>query len=161
MQVFAPRMSVVSTKCCVRCSLPLQFFVPRVSLGFEWGSVLIWGIFPAYSKEFYRLTFGEYTRVCSMSLRTGFVALSVVSLWECMRTNCFFLFDANVCERGVLSWMYMNINKNKNISQQTSSSKNVVSRSVLRDPVAGRVHVTSFTQRDDYEFSIWSELECA
>ena len=48
----------------------------------------------------------------------------------------------------------MNINNNKNISQQTSSSKNVVSRSVLRDPVAGRVHVTSFTQRDDYEFSI-------
>jgi hypothetical protein len=40
----------------------------------------------------------------------------------------------------------MNINDNKNISQQTSSSKNVVSRSVLRDPVAGRVHVTSFTQ---------------
>jgi hypothetical protein len=39
----------------------------------------------------------------------------------------------------------MNVNNNKNISQQTSSSKNVVSRSVLRDPVAGRVHVTFYT----------------
>jgi len=46
------------------------------------------------------------------------------------------------------------INNNKNVSQQTSSSKNVVSRSVLRDPVAGSFHVTSFTQRNDYEFGI-------